>query len=833
MTNLKTGLTTKELAANSRDYGFNALPEVKPPSKLSLLIRQFANPLVYILAAAAGITLLLGDVPEFIGIILVVLINGALGFFQENKAEATLATLTSALRPYANVLRDQKVERVLSKELTVGDVVLLKIGDKVPADGILFNGSDVSVTEAVLTGESAPVVKTVIKPEQLEQAYSELRNSAEGRLDEFEDSTLYMGTSMISGVGKMLVVNIGTETKFGQIAGSVLTQEQELTPLQTRLNQLSTTITIGILFVTIGMFLYGLATGLEFSEILELSIALAVASIPEGLVVALTVILALGMSRIYKRKAIVRKLLSAETLGSVDTICIDKTGTLTEGKMRVVQTFFTDEEIAKRALIANNHRVNALETALSEWQKSNVKASELATYKEEEYIDYKIFDSKTKFSATLGSDHLYIVGAPEKLLNSTDLADDQKQKWFNELEKLTKKGLRIVAAAYKDSQDAKLPTSDLPNDLKWLGLVVVDDPIRPNLAKVFEQANTAGITVKVITGDFGETAKAVMAKIGIDLTESEMIAGADLANLSEEELNDKISHLKLFYRTTPDQKLRIVESLQDAGHTVAMMGDGINDTPALKKAQIGIVVNNATDFSKETADMVLLDSNFRTIIAAVEEGRNIFENMRKVIAYLLSDALDEIIIIGGAIVLGVPSPLLPLQILYINFVTDSLPDLGLTFEQPEHELMLAKPKPKNYPLLDAEVRSMIVAIGVVVSAFLLGIYLYMLNNTEYEIEFLQTIIFVLLGVNSLFYVFSVRSFRKPIWRQNLFTNRILLLGSLGGFVSILLAVYFEPLQQLLHTVAMPAWVWILVAVNTFVNITIIELIKHHFLAKQN
>lgn len=828
-TDPEIGLNSQKYSANLQKYGLNTLPEVKPPSQLSILLSQFLNPLVGILIIAAVLTLIVSwlahdgevDFTEFIGIMLVVVINGLLGYFQESRAEATLQTLTQTIKPTCIVIRNGRKQEIPTSQLTVGDVVELKLGDKIPADGILLQSSDISSNEAVLTGESEPVLK---------EKYTDEIDST--RLDKIEDvHNLFMGTSIMSGIGRMQVTKIGIQTRFGKIAESIASQKPAPTPLQVKLERFTQTLTRIILLVSVGIVIWGILQGLDIAEIMELAISIAVSAIPEGMIVALTVILALGMSRILKRKALVRKLLAAETLGSVDTICIDKTGTLTLGQMEVVQTFFNNQDIGVRALLATNHQVNSVEIATLNWARKNMTAVKEAEYKKEQYLDFKIFDSRTKFSATKAEENTYYVGAPEIILSHTNLPQAKMDDWEDKIKDLSIKGMRLIAVGYHKTDAFEFSTKEIPQGIEWIGLVAIEDPVRPNLQKVFAQANAAGITVKVITGDYGETARAVLGKIGTQLNSNEMMSGKELATVSEEQLSDKIEEIKLFYRTTPDQKLRIITNLQNNGHVVGMMGDGINDTPALKKAEIGIVVNNATDFSKEIADMVLIDSNFRIIIAAIEEGRNIFENMRKVVAYLLADAFDAMILVIASLLIGVPVPLLPLQILFINFLADGLPDVALGFEKPEHEVMKEKPKPKDYPLIDSEVRAMIFTIGFVVSGAVMALYLVLLNQQVSE-TYARTIVFLTVGINSLVYVFSIRSFRKNFWHIDFFSNKLLLFGVAIGMISMIAAAYLPPMQTILSTTTPVITDWLIIFGIAAIDLLLIELIKSVFISKK-
>lgn len=873
------GLSSAQREKHLATYGKNKLPQMDPPTKLSIFVNQFKSPLIYIMLIAAILTMLLGDVAEAIGISLVVLLNSALGFVQENRAETTLSNLRNEVKPTTTVLRDGKEQTVDSQEITVGDVIVLRLGDKLAADGILISAEDLTTNESVLTGESRAVNKKTASQKTLEHTYSlvtaglntagesELANAKE-ELDDFlehvdESLQVFMGTAILSGIGTMLVTRVGPEAKFGEIAHSLATESEGLTPLQIQIDKFGQALSYVIGLVSLGVFVWGAFTvpdfvqfsgtgflngihfGEGFADIVELSVSVAVSAVPEGLVIALTIILTLGMRRILQRKALVRKLIAAETLGSVDTICVDKTGTLTEGKMRVTEVRFTDMELGKRALLANTHQVNAVDISIFNWLSEMVSAREKVRFGKERIIHQKIFSSETKFAATLAEENLYVVGAPELILEHSEIEQKQQELWSKEIRQTAKRGSRIVAVATKpvtnlsDGEKTALANTlekKLPGKLTWNGLILIDDPVRPDLSNTFRLTDQAGISIKIITGDIQDTAVAVLKKVGIHVEDHEIISGKNLKQLNDQELTQQVEKLKLFYRTTPDQKLHIVKALQRNGHSVAMMGDGINDTPALKKAEIGIVVNNATSFSKEIADMVLLDSNFKTIVAAIKEGRTIFDNMRKVLAFLLSDAFEALSLIVISFAAGIPVPLTPLQILFTNFVTDGLPDLSLAFENSEKGIMSLPPRRKDKPLLDKDLRRIIAIIATVITFFTLALYLIMLQihfgtlfpnvpNDNPTLEYVRTVIFLVASMNSLIYIYSVKNFRKNIWEYDPFDNNTLNVSILLSFIGLLIGIYVPFFQDVLQTVSIGIFEWLLALVIALVDLITIELLK--------
>ncbi len=805
---LERGLTSKEAQGRLEEFGPNELKKAPGFSSLKLFLFQFKSPLVYVLLFAGLVTLFLHDFTDSLVIFAAVSINAVLGFYQEKKAQQSLAALRSLLSPHAKVIRDGERQIIEARQVVPGDLVVLEIGERVPADGVLVETTDLSLNEAILTGESMPVAKK-LKDE------------------------VFMGTTVTTGIAKMEVVKTGIETQAGKIGERVVTVEEEKTPLQEQIASLAKLLAILVGFLSALIFLIGALLGQDLLEMFVTSVAIAVASIPEGLIVTLTVILALGMQRILKRQSLVRKLLAAETLGSVSVICADKTGTLTEGKLQVVKADFADQDLGVKAAILCNDLRDPLEVAMWDWAKQKTAPKPV----QEKYprIDEIPFSPKEKYIATLHPGLLIISGAPEVILARCKLLDVERRQWLEKFKEFGSKGYRLVGFAFKKSQrakDAKIKREDL-KDFEWLGILIYEDPIRLGVEASLKEAQKAGVTVKVITGDYASTAMAVLAKlkIRIDNHKLQVMEGKELEEISIKDLAIRVKEVILFARVDPEQKLKIVQALKDQGEVVAMMGDGVNDAPALKTADIGIVVGEASDVARETADMILLDSNFATIVAAIEEGRSIFENIKKVVLYLLSDSFAEVILIGGSLLLGLPLPVTAAQILWVNLVEDTLPGIALAFEPSEKEAMSEPPRHEKEPILDFELKVLIFIIGILTDVFLLGLFFWLLRGFLH-LHFIQTVIFVALGIDSLFYVFACRSFRKTIFHKSILTNKPLILSVGIGLVLLLAAVYLPFLQTLLrtHPLGLREWAFLL-GLGIF-NLLAIEITKWVFLVRR-
>jgi Ca2+-transporting ATPase len=864
------GLSSDEAQKRLDDFGLNQLQKEKPLGSLKILISQLKSPLVYILVIAGIISFFLGEEVDTYVIFGAVFINTVIGFIQENKANKALSKLRKMVEHKAVVIRDGHEKEVVSKDIVPGDIVILAPGNRVPADIRLIETKDLKINEASLTGESVPASKKTEKI-KVGASLADRNNIA------------YASTIVVSGSGFGVVVATASSTEIGKISSLVQATQEEKTPLQKRLASLSKILGIVVVLTSILIVILGISQGRDFFEMFIVAIAVAVSVIPEGMIVAVTVILVLGMQQILKQKALVRKLIAAETLGSTTVICTDKTGTLTEGNMQVAHIIIGDEKldfekdkhneenIAKDmyhalriAVLCNNAVVENPDNDLEDLKLlglptekalllSGIQAGLSKENLEKKYKRIKelAFSSDTKFMATLHHSEkgyrLFEKGAPERVLEKSTYFHHQgkvkkitsvdRKKLIEKYEAYTSKGLRLMAVAYKkiSSTDIKdeiqvdLKVHD--NNLVFLGFIALKDPLRPDVAKTIEVCKTAGIRAIVITGDHALTAKAIAQEIGFKVTKNSIVSGEDLDNISDEDLKQVVNEANIFARVSPHHKLRIVKALQSQGEVVAMTGDGINDSPALKAADIGVCLGSGTDIAKETSDIVLLDNNFKVIVSAVKQGRVIFNNIRKVITYLLSDSFSQVILIIGSIILGLPLAILPAQILWINIVNDGFPSFSLAFEKGEDGLMKQKPLSKKEPLLNKEMKTIIFIAGIVRDLFYFAIFLYFLR-LELDISYIRTVIFAIIGVNSLLYVFSLRSLMKPIWKINPFSNTYLNFATLASLVLLVIAIYFAPLQRALQTVPLNLNDWLLVLGVSIANIVLIEISKFYFIRKE-
>ncbi|QHO63038.1 cation-translocating P-type ATPase [Candidatus Chazhemtobacterium aquaticus] len=841
----RNGLKTQEVEKIRSVYGENVIAQERKLTAIKIFWLQLKSPLIYVLLLASVVTFWLGDYVDTGVILFAVAINTLLGFFQEYRAEKSLEALKGVLAPRAKVYRDGEWKMVLARELVPGDLVYLADEHKVPADGILVGEEGLFTNEAILTGESAPVEKydcesgRVLKCESVEEV-----RSVFDKVDNKHKA--FMGTEVKMGVGRMIVIRIGGETAVGKVAKSLKDAPAEQTPLQIKVERLSKQLAVLVGVVSLLVLLAGLAVGDSFEEIFPTAVALAVASIPEGLVVSLTVILAIGMQRILKQKAVVRRLTAAETLGSVNVICADKTGTLTEGKMRVTGAVLDidgkpskkkEKDMVMTAVLCNDMR-DPLEYGMSDWARSKVgklgegvKSGEELKKKYERVYSLP-FNSRDKYIATLHKDgvkqKLLVSGAPEVVLSmAKGMSKREADAWKSKFEEMGSKGYRLVGFGQKTvSGKLKIKREDI-GDIDWIGILVYEDPVRKGVRSVLNKVKRAGIGVKVITGDYRETAVAILKQLELlgDEVDGLVMEGDELEEISDTRLDEVIDRVILFARTNPEQKLRIVEALKRRGNVVAMTGDGVNDAPALKRADIGIVVNEASEVSKETADVVLLDSNFKTIVMAIEEGRGVYDNLKKIIVYLLADAFAEIVVVVGGMLLGWPLPILATQILWINLISDGFPSMALTVEPREGDVLKDPPRGRSGSLIDGEVVTLIVMISSVAAAMTLMAFGYVYNILEYSLEHARTVAFVMLGVNSLFYVFSSRSLSEPIWRVGWKRNPWLLLGVGMGFVLQVIVVYVPFLQEIFQTVELDILDWLIVVMASMVLVAMVEGVK--------
>ena len=873
----RKGLSEAEVLKNQKKFGKNLLPEEKPLSKIKLFLEQFKSPLIYILLIAGIVTVILREYTDSIVIFGAVILNTIVGFFQENKASNTLRELKKVIKIKAEVQREGNLKIIDSKELVSGDIFILGAGDKVPADGRIIEAENLKINEMALTGEWLPASKrTDFLPEETPLAD--------------RDNMVYMGTIVEAGKAKVVVTEIGFKSEIGEIAKMVKETKEEKTPLQKKLAHFSKIVGIIITIICLGIFIEGMVGGGEFEEMFTTAVAIAVAAIPEGLPVAMTVILGLGMQRILRKKGLVRHLLAAETLGSTNVICSDKTCTLTEGRMRVTQIltgkellgtvskefsqkrfweFWKKEEerdnkflALKIASLANESFVENPKDFMKEWiirGRPTDKALFLAgvqagvnpieLQKKFPKIGEIPFNSERKFLARVfklseKEKVFYVCGAPEKLLerashlqideNLEKVSPEKLEKIKSELENLTKKGLRVVAVAYKKIkyQESNIKNlEDEINDLVFVGLITLKDPIRKEVREAISTCREAGMRTVIITGDHKLTARAVAEELGMKIKEENIIEGKDLDKMTDTDLLNRVKQIKIYARTEPRQKTRIVKAWQDKEKVVAMIGDGINDAPAIKKADIGVAPGSGTDVAKEASDLILLTDSFSIIVAAIEEGRAIIDNIRKVITYLLSDSFSEIILIGVSIAVGFPLPVTAVQILWVNLIEDGLPSMALAFEPKEKDLMKRKPEPRELPLLTREMKFIIFIIGLITDFLLLGLFFWLMSYSGYIISHIRTIIFASLSIDSIFYVFSCKSLRRNLWHINPFSNKLLVMATGIGILMLILAIYLPVFQTLLKTVPLGFNDWLIVLGIGISEVILIEATKWYFISR--
>ncbi len=861
-TNLKKGLNQEQVEIHQKEFGKNSLPKEKTLSRIKIFLRQFKSPLIYILLIAGFVTLFLKEYGDSIIIFGATIVNVFVGFFQENKASQALRELKKIAQSFAQVLRDGNFKIIDSQELTPGDIIILHPGDKVPADGRIIESYNLKINEMTLTGEWLPANKTVA-------TLSEKTSLAD------RDNMVYMGTVVEDGKAKIVITEIGVQTEIGKITQMVKETKEKQTPYQEKVTHLSKVISIMIVFTCLFIFIEGIINGRGFNEMFITSIAVAVAAIPEGLPIAITVVLALGMQKILKKQGLVRKLSSAETLGSTSIIATDKTGTLTEGKMKVAQVLsgghIVENEknnplsVFKIIALCNEAFIENPKEPKKDWVVRGDPTSKalllgaidfgLNIKKEQqgfEKIEEMPFNSIDKYLAYLYKINekqgiLFVCGAPEKILelskyievnkdkgNLTELRDKKIKEKLNEL---TGKGQRVVAMAYKEISNLSEFLGDKKiiektcQDLIFSGLIGLKDPLRKGVKKSIRICKRAGIKIIIVTGDHKLTAKAVAKEIGLPVKKENIIEGKDLDNLSDEQFQKIIKNIFIYARVEPKHKMRIVENWQKRGAVVAMTGDGVNDAPALKKADIGMVLGSGTDVAKEIADLVLLNDDFSIIVSAIEEGRKILDNIRKIITYLLADSFTETILIGVGIMMGWPLPVSAAQILWVNLIEDGLPDIALAFEPKEQDIMLKSPVKRNEPLLTQEMKTIIFIIGIITDLMLLGLFWWFWQKTQ-DIIYVRTIIFATLAIDSLLFVFACKSLRKNIWQMNPFSNKFLNISVLIGILMLVSAIYLPPFQTLLKTVPIGAYEWSIIIGLGLIDLALIEITKHHFIIKK-
>ncbi|OGL71711.1 hypothetical protein A3C09_01810 [Candidatus Uhrbacteria bacterium RIFCSPHIGHO2_02_FULL_47_44] len=857
----RDGLSPSKVLSQRAKFGLNELPKEKPLAWWALLMHQFLSPFILILVVAILLSALLGDIVDTLVILAAVLLNTLIGFVQEYKANRALLSLQALVQPIAEVRRDDSVQVVKAHELVPGDVLLLRTGDKVIADARLLEVIDLQINEATLTGESMPILK-------------QLKELPPGAIVSDRTNMVFAGTHVVAGHATAIVVATGVQTEFGKIAELLSQTEEGQTPLQKELAQFARRMALLVLGIIVVLFGVGLLVGKDVIEMFGLGVALAVAAIPEGLLVSVTIILALGMQRILKRRSLTRRLVAAETLGSVSVICSDKTGTITQGDMRVVSVFTLDETFSFESLpdvtegplkklfdvvtLCNDaevieHPGGEIEIKGNSTDRALLLAAQSiglgisAKRQMHERIGEIPFDSSRKFMVTRHAwDHetrLLLKGAPERILSflsyvivgkkMVHFTDHEKQLFEKQIQAMTAQGLRVVALAYRDTtkDERSVGEGDL-HSFVFLGFLGLRDPIRKEAHAQILAAKKAGVKTVIVTGDHPETARMIGKEAGIITGEDGVVTGLQLDAWSDDELQKKIEHIHIFARVEPRHKIRIIQAFQAHDEVVAMTGDGVNDAPALKAADVGVALGSGTEVARQAADLVLLDNDLGTITAAIEEGRVIFDNIRKVTVYLVAGSFTELILIAASLLLGLPLPLLPAQILWINMVADSFPSVGLTLEPGEKDVMTLSPRSRKEPILGREMIKLIALIAVITNSVLFGIFLWLLH-LGMEVSHVQTFLFAAVGMDTLFYVFAMKSLRRSLFRVNPFSNMWLTLSVLFGFFLMWLAVHVPFLQSLFETSALSLSEWGFIFMMGIMKLILIELGKEFLFYKRS
>ncbi len=793
------GLTNQTAAARLAENGANELEEKKKKPAWLLFVHQFKDFMILVLVAAAVVSGFAGDITDTIIILIIVLLNAIVGFVQEYRAEKAMEALKKMAATQASVMRDDKPVSIPSREIVAGDIVMLEAGNVVPADLRLIETHSLQIDESALTGESVAADKNEQIIEAAELPLGDRLNMA------------YKSTLVTNGRAKGIVTAIGMNTEIGAIA-RMLQQDETVTPLQKRMTDFGKKLSYIVLGICVLLFGTGLLRGEEPMTMLLLSISLAVAAIPEALPALITIALAKGAQRLVIKNALIRKLYAVETLGSVTFICTDKTGTLTENKMKVEQVdaaptennIFKNFSVLACAMALNNDVKlgddnqlvgDPTETALVAYFIGHYSLEELDLVRKFLTREQELpFDSVRKCMSTIHRfNDKYIVftkGAAESIAGKLVQASNADEI-IDKAQQMAANGMRVLAFAYKitDTLPEPFTSENIEKELVFAGFAGMIDPPRNEAKLAIEECKAAGINVVMITGDHPATASSIAKQIGI-LEEKDMVlTGKELEALSDEEFNKKVEQVRVYARVSPEQKLNIVKALQHKKHFVSMTGDGVNDAPALKTANIGVAMGiNGTDVTKEAAHMILLDDNFATIVKAVKEGRRIYDNIRKFVKYIMTCNSAEIWTIFLATIIGLPIPLLPIHILWINLVTDGLPGLALAGEKAEKDIMKRPPRKADESLFSGGVGIHIIWVGLLMAAVTLGIEGWAVHN---KIAHWQTMVFTVLSLSQLGQAFAVRSEKELLYAQGVFTN-MPLLWIIGLTFLLQMAVIYLP-----------------------------------------
>ncbi len=869
----REGLSEQAAFDRCERYGRNVLEEQEGVSALSLILKQLKSPLIYLLAGAAVVSIIPGHYADAAVIGAVIVLNTLLGFVQEFRAEQALESLRKMASPHARVLREGDVHTVDAVDIVPGDILVLETGDRIAADARVLSSDDLEVDEAVLTGESEPVLKHT-QPVDEGAALGDRKNM------------VWTSTSVTGGRGRAVVVATGMESKLGEIAADVQSATSGETPLQKRMGRLGAILGVAGVGFAAAVFLIGVLSGYELLEMALFAVAVAVSAIPEGLPAVISVTLALGVQRMARRNAIIRSLPAVETLGSTTVICSDKTGTITRNEMTVTRLFVgcrrwavsgegysvegsitadghepgtTEHEavdlLLELGVFANNatfirgddeHRFEGSPTERAILACSAKGSRGLEEIDGRHRIDEIPFSSSTKYMATLvadqnGSQTVYLKGAPEKVLSfcSHVLVEGERRELTSELrdeireanERMAGEALRVIAGAVRNDEDGRetIEPEEVERDLTFVGLWGMIDPPREDAVAAIRDAQAAGIRTIMITGDHAITAAAVAHQAGIAPKDSRAVTGPELDEMSDEEILNAAREVGVFARVSPSNKLQILNALRDDGEIVAMTGDGVNDAPALKGADIGIAMGiTGTEVAKGASDMILLDDDYATIVHAVEEGRVIFNNLQRVIFFLLATNLGEILTLATGLLLGLPLPLTAVMILWINLITDGACTIPLGVEPRQRDVLKEPPRDQSEPVLNRSLLTRLGILSVVMAAGTVLLFIYELEATT--IDHARTIAFTTLAAFQWFQAFNARSTRASVLSVGLFTNRWLLLGVGTAVVLQLLAIYTGLGQAVFGTVALRFVDWGLI-VGVAATIWIVDEIRKVFVRR--
>ena len=846
-TNEKLGLKADEAKSRLETYGENKLKEKKKESLFVKFIKEFNDFMIIALIVAAIISAVVSklngeaDYVDSIIIIAIVIFNAIMGLVQEEKAEKSLEALKKMSAPSAKVIRDGRVQEIDALQVVPGDIVVLEAGNYVPADCRLINSYNLKIEESALTGETIPTNKDSGRILKENTAMGDLCNMA------------FATTVVVNGHGEAVVVDTGMNTRVGKIAGMIIEDESPDTPIQKKLNEVGKMLAIACIVICVLIFVIGIFKKIPIVEMFMTSVGLAVAAIPEGLPAIVTILLSIGVTRMAKKNSIIRKLPAVETLGSSSVICSDKTGTLTQNKMTVTEVRnchgIANSEDKKFILELGTMCTDTTEERMDGRLGFTGEATEVAIsnaamqagisksflYDEMRRINDIPFDSKRKMMTTIhryGNKYRIITkGAPDVLLKrcthyyqngQIDSIFSKKESIYEQNNQMAEKALRVIAVAYKDVE--KLPeTQDMEQDLTFCGLIGMIDPPREGVKEAVRTCRRAGIKTVMITGDHLQTAKAIAKELGIFKRGDLAIEGENLERMDQHELEKNIMQYSVFARVSPEHKVRIVKAFQSTGAVVAMTGDGVNDAPALKNADIGIAMGKGgTDVAKNASDMILTDDNFVTIVEAVKQGRNIYDNIKKAIHFLISTNIGEIVTIFFGLILGMKSPLLAIQLLWINLVTDSLPAIALGLEKEEENIMSRLPRNPKKSLFADGLWWKIIIEGTMLGMFTL--LAFSIGNRLYSVEVGRTMAFLTLGILELVHSFNIKS-EESIFKIGIFENKYLILALILGVLLQVIVVITNPLAEIFSLVPLTGIQWLYTILISIAPIPIVEIQK--------